>query len=74
MSAVATRERAREGVERGSVEPPTQRLFESQGPTLEDSILATWQDLTSADRATCPVCSGEMTRSSGCSTCGTKLG
>jgi hypothetical protein len=73
MSAVATRERASANAERGSAEPPAQRLFEPQGPTLEDSILATWQDLTSADRATCPVCSGEMTRASGCSTCGAAL-
>jgi hypothetical protein len=73
MSAVATRERAPGSVERGSAEPPAQRLFEPQGPTLEDSILATWQDLTSTDRATCPVCSGEITRANGCSTCGTEL-
>ena len=73
MSAVATRERELGGVEHGAAEPPTQRLFEPQGPTLEDSILATWRDLTSADRATCPVCSSEMTRANGCTSCGAEL-
>jgi len=74
MSAVATRERAVGSVERGSAEPPAQRLFEPQGPTLEDSIIAMWRELTNTDRATCPVCSGEMTPASGCSTCGAELG
>ena len=45
MSAVATRERGRPGLERGSAEPPAQRLFEPKGPTLEAAILATWRDL-----------------------------
>ena len=73
MSAVATRERSLCGVARGSAEPPAQRLFEPQGPTLEDSIIATWRELASAHRVTCPVCSGEMTRVSGCSSCGAEL-
>jgi hypothetical protein len=73
MSAVATRERAVASVERGSAEPPAQRLFEPQGPTLEDAIIATWRELMSADRATCPVCSGEMTRANGCDACGSAL-
>jgi hypothetical protein len=73
MSAVATRERELAGLERGSAEPPAQRLFEPKGPSLEDAILATWRDLTSADRATCPVCSSEMTRASGCPGCGSEL-
>jgi hypothetical protein len=73
MSAVATRERHPGGLERGSAEPPAQRLFEPKGPTLEDSIVATWRDLTNADSATCPVCSGEMSRAGGCTSCGTVL-
>jgi hypothetical protein len=73
MSAVATRERSVGGAERGPAEPPAQRLFDPQGRTLEDSILTTWRELASADRATCPVCSGEMTRAGGCSSCGAEL-
>jgi hypothetical protein len=61
MSAVATRERHPGGLERGSAKPPAQRLF------------ATWRDLTNADSATCPVCSGEMSRAGGCTSCGTVL-
>ncbi len=72
MSAVATPERELAGLECGSAEPPAQRLFEPKGPTLEDAILALWQELASAE-ATCPVCSGEMTRSGGCSGCGSQL-
>jgi hypothetical protein len=73
MTAVATRERTLGNLDRGSAEPPVQRLFEPQGPTLEDAILATWEELASADRATCPVCAAEMTRANGCSTCGSEL-
>jgi hypothetical protein len=73
MSAVATRERERGRRERGREDAPPQRLFEPEGPTLEDSILATWRELTGADRATCPVCSGEMSRTGGCASCGTEL-
>jgi hypothetical protein len=73
MSAVATRERSVDGAERGPAAPPAQRLFDPQGPTLEESILAIWRELASADRATCPVCSEEMTRAGGCSSCGAEL-
>jgi hypothetical protein len=75
MSAVATRERGlgAPAPDSGSAELPAQRLFEPQGPTLEDTILATWQELASADRASCPVCSGEMSRANGCDACGSEL-
>ena len=62
MSAVATREPSVRGAERGPLSHPRSGSFDPQGPTLEDSILATWRELASADRASCPVCSGEMTR------------
>jgi hypothetical protein len=73
MSAVATREPAAGRAERGSAEPPAQRLFEPRGPTLEDSILAAWRNLGSAERASCPVCAGEMSRSGACTRCGSEL-
>jgi hypothetical protein len=73
MSAVATREHGVRHREGESAEPPAQRLFEPQGPTLEDAILAAWDELMGADHATCPVCSGEMSRMSGCETCGSTL-
>ena len=73
MSAVATRRPRAQEPELDSAAPPAQRLFEPQGPTLEDSILAVWQELSNADHATCPVCSGQMTRAGGCASCGTEL-
>ena len=73
MGALATREAP---VTRSEAEvdvPSAPRLFEPQGPTLEDRIVAAWDELTAAGRATCPVCSGEMTRSGGCEDCGSEL-
>jgi hypothetical protein len=73
MSAVATREPDMRVPESGSAEPPTPRLFEPQGPTLEDRILATWDELVSGASAPCPVCGGEMSRADGCDSCGSEL-
>jgi len=73
MGAVATRDAAPRAPASGSAEPPAQRLFEPQGPTLEDAILATWEELVSRDIATCPVCSGEMSRAGGCKHCSSRL-
>jgi hypothetical protein len=73
MSAVATRAPDLRRREADSARPPAQRLFEPQGPTLEDAILATWSELVTADRATCPICSGEMSRANGCEACGSEL-
>jgi hypothetical protein len=73
MTAVATRERGVRQRDSGSDEPPAKRLFEPEGPTLEDAILAAWEELASGDRATCPVCSREMSRASGCNGCGSQL-
>jgi hypothetical protein len=73
MTAVATREPRVRSPEGDSADPPTRRLFEPQGPTLEEAILATWDELVSADHATCPVCSADMSRTSGCETCGSQL-
>jgi hypothetical protein len=73
MGAVATREPGLRQSQSGSAEPPAQRLFEPQGPTLEDAILVTWDELMGGDSATCPVCSGEMSRASGCGRCGSQL-
>jgi hypothetical protein len=73
MTAVATREHGVRQPDSGSAEPPGQRLFEPQGPTLEDAILATWRELASAARAGCPVCAGELSREDGCASCGSQL-
>jgi hypothetical protein len=73
MTAVATRDPDLRRHEADPARPPAQRLFEPQGPTLEDSILATWDELKRSDHATCPVCSGEMSRTSGCDSCGSEL-
>lgn len=73
MSAVATRERARGAVERGSAEQPVERLFEPSGPTLEDAILDVWRDLAGGEGVTCPVCTGEMSPGGRCQSCGSEL-
>jgi hypothetical protein len=74
MTAVATREREVTAPrDRGSAEPPAQRLFEPKGPTLEDAIIATWRELAGAERTACPVCSAEMSRAGTCSACGSEL-
>jgi hypothetical protein len=73
MTAVATRESHAREREVDSAERPAPRLFEPHGATLEDAILATWDELMSSDHATCPVCSGEMSRTSGCDSCGSEL-
>jgi hypothetical protein len=73
MTAVATRESHAREREVDSAERAAPRLFEPHGPTLEDAIVATWDELMSSDHATCPVCSADMSRTSGCETCGSQL-
>lgn len=73
MSAVATREPQTAPVRRGSAEPRPGRLFEPLGPTLEDSILATWEELVDAGRAACPVCAADISPATGCESCGSQL-
>ncbi len=73
MSAVATRDPETRRPEAERPEAPTQRLFEPQGPTLEDAILATWQSLVSDGCAQCPVCGDEMRHDRGCPSCSSSL-
>jgi hypothetical protein len=71
MSAVATAEdRVREC---DGAEAPAPRLFDPAGPTLEDAIVQTWDELADAGHAACPVCSGEMSRAGVCERCGSEL-
>lgn len=53
-------------------EAPATRLFEPQGPTLEDAIVAAWEELSAAGSTTCPVCSGTMSGGR-CEGCGSEL-
>jgi rubrerythrin len=73
MAALATRE---QGVaqQRQSGQGAS-RLFEPGGATLEDSILAVWEDLVAQGRAECPVCGRSMSPSAdgGCPACGSEL-
>jgi hypothetical protein len=73
MGAVATREPPVARDEGDVSEGTAGRLFDPQGPTLEHSIVAAWDELTVAGRVTCPVCSGEMSRTGGCESCGSEL-
>jgi hypothetical protein len=50
------------------------RLFEPRSVTLEDAILAIWQDLVAEGRAGCPVCGGSISVEGGCAACGSELG
>ena len=73
MAALATRE---QGVAAQSqAGRRVSRLFEPGSVSLEDSILAVWEDLVAEGRAECPVCGGSMSPSAdgGCPSCGSKL-
>jgi hypothetical protein len=74
MTAVATAETRPPGRELDGEGTPTPQLFDPARPTLEDRIVATWDELTAAGRTACPVCSGEMTSTRGCASCGSELG
>jgi hypothetical protein len=56
-------------------ERSAQRLFEPRagGVSLEDRILAAWEDLAGATSAECPVCAGRLQRQAGCEDCGSQL-
>jgi hypothetical protein len=73
MAAVATREKA--VVPRPEAGRRSSQLFEPDGVSLEDSILAAWRDLADEGRAVCPVCGGSMSRATqgGCCGCGSEL-
>jgi len=73
MSALATREQA--VAEQRQSADGASRLFEPGGATLEDSILAVWEDLVAHGCAECPVCGRSMSPSAdgGCPTCGSEL-
>jgi len=73
MCPVATSEAALTRPEAEGTRRATPRLFEPQGPTLEDRIVAAWDELTAAGHVTCPICSAEMTRAGGCERCGAEL-
>ena len=74
MAAVATAETRVAGPGRDGPDAPTPRLFNPQGPTLEDAIVATWEKLTTDGHAPCPVCAGEMSQAGGgCESCGSEL-
>jgi hypothetical protein len=73
MTAVATRERDVRRAESRSAGPPPKRLFEPQGPTLEDAILATWHELERAEQASCPVCGAQLSTGGQCGSCRSRL-
>ena len=70
MAALATRERA--VAERSQPDQRASKLFEPGG-TLEDAILAVWQDLVAEGSAACPVCGDSIAAESGCPGCGAEL-
>ncbi len=71
MSAVAAG--AATAIRRPALAQEAQRLSESAGSTLEDTILGAWEDLATRGRARCPVCSGEVLTADGCEDCGSHL-
>jgi hypothetical protein len=66
--ALATRERHAPPEARDSG-----RLFEAGGSSLEDLVLAAWEDLALHGRADCPVCRAELLGHQGCASCGSEL-
>ena len=73
MGPVATSHAPLARREAEAAEPSTPRLFEPQGLTLEDRIVAAWDELSAAGHVTCPICSGQMSRTGGCEECGSEL-
>ena len=76
MSAVATPQRRRAMTQRAiAPQRSAQRLFEPRAGevSLEDRILAAWEDLAGASSAECVVCGGRMKVTSGCEDCGSAL-
>lgn len=73
MSAVATAQTHAPVAERARAETPVPRLFDPPGPTLEDAILATLDELAADGQAACPVCAGQMSRGGRCERCGSEL-
>jgi hypothetical protein len=73
MSALATSEAPLARPKAEAAGPSNPRLFEPHGPTLEDRVIAAWDELSAAGQVTCPICSGELTRTSGCERCGSEL-
>jgi hypothetical protein len=69
MGAVATEHRAGVAAE----DAPEPQLFEAPGPTLEDRVLAVWDELIATGHATCPVCGGSLHAAGGCDDCGSEL-
>jgi hypothetical protein len=73
MNVVATAETTTAVDERDRAKAPAPRLFDTPGPTLEDAIVATWEQLSADGHATCPVCAGELSRAGRCERCGSEL-
>jgi hypothetical protein len=73
MSAVATRGAPVRSPLGEGTEAHTPRLFDPPGPSLEDALVASWDELTITGHTTCPVCSGEMSRTGVCESCGSEL-
>ena len=75
--AVATRRRPAFVTDPPAAERPAARLFEPHRPdggvSLEERLLAVWEDLTARGQAGCPVCGGRIHVASGCEDCGSEL-
>ena len=71
MAALATRQPA--VAEQRQAGQGASRLFEPGGVTLEDSILAVWEELIAEGRAECPVCGESISADGACSGCGSEL-
>jgi hypothetical protein len=77
MTTVATRRRPALVTDPPAAVRPAERLFEPQRPdggvSLEERLLAVWEDLTRQGDAGCPVCGGRIHAASGCERCGSEL-
>ena len=73
MSSLATAPPAPTVPSPSAGRPASPQLFEAGGPTLEDSIVTTWEALSSDGQAECPVCQDEMVAGDGCPRCGAQL-
>jgi hypothetical protein len=76
-AAVATRRHPAVVTDPPATARPAPRLFEPQRPdggvSLEERLLAVWEDLTHQGHAGCPVCGGRIGVASACEDCGSEL-
>jgi hypothetical protein len=76
-SAIATRRRSPLVTDPPAAARPARRPLQPHQPdggvSLEERLLAVWEDLTGHGHAGCPVCGGRINAGAGCDGCGSAI-